>query len=98
MGIEQAAELAGFFAAHGVWCVFEGETLIPMLAFQMPDGSRNMDRLVTDRPQEAVAKARDWLAYNPEKVSNAALVFDGFVTLKTGKTDALLVEARSYGA
>ena len=25
--------VAGFFAARAVWCVFDGETLIPILAF-----------------------------------------------------------------
>jgi len=25
--------MAGFFAAHGVWCVSTGETLTPMFAY-----------------------------------------------------------------
>jgi hypothetical protein len=33
-----AAELAGFIAAHAVWCVSDSDGLTPMVAFATPDG------------------------------------------------------------
>jgi hypothetical protein len=47
--MEAVAEHAGFFAAHGIWCVSDGGPLIPMLAFERPGGKREMIRFVMDR-------------------------------------------------
>jgi hypothetical protein len=94
--MQQTAILAGFFAAHAVWSVSDGETLVPMLAIERPDGSREMRRLVTDRVEEAVDRGHDWLENNPESVQRAVLIYDGYITLPSGKIDALLVEARKY--
>jgi hypothetical protein len=46
--MNSASELAGFFAAHAVWCVSDGETLIPMLAYTNENNERQMERLVHD--------------------------------------------------
>jgi hypothetical protein len=91
-----AAELAGFFAAHGVWCVADGETLIPILAFVASDGTRHMQRLEDPKLEDAVDRGRKWLAENPEAAVAAALVYDGYVTLASGRTDALIADVRSY--
>ena len=40
-----ASELAGFFAAHAIWCVSDGDTLTPMLAYSTAEGERQMVRL-----------------------------------------------------
>jgi hypothetical protein len=40
-----AFELAGLIAAHAIWCVSGGETLIPMLAFTDENEGRHMERL-----------------------------------------------------
>jgi hypothetical protein len=93
----KTAELAGFFAAHAVWSVSEGETLTPILAFETADGERRLQRLVTDELQEAVEEGQRWLAENPPSASRAVLVFDAFVTLEDGRSDALVVEAHDYG-
>ena len=50
--METTAEIAGFFAAHAVWCVMDGETLTPLVAFEKEDGTRQMYRFVTDRVEE----------------------------------------------
>jgi hypothetical protein len=95
--MERAVELAGFFAAHAVWCVAEGETLVPILAFQRQDGQQEFRRLEAVELQDAVAKGKEWLAGNPENVSCAVLVYDAFIPLPGGKTDCLMLEIRSYG-
>jgi hypothetical protein len=96
-GVKAAAELAGFFAAHAVWCVSDGETLIPMLAMELPSGERRMERLVDERLEQAVATGKQWLADNREGADRAVLVYDGYLTLPAGRTDALFLEMRVYG-
>jgi hypothetical protein len=94
--MEQAVELAGFFAAHAVWCVSEGEVLIPMLAQIDQGGARSMSRLVADRLEEGVENGKQRLIANSDNCACAVLVYDGYVTLPSGKTDALFLEIRSY--
>ena len=67
-----------------------------MLAFERPDGSRQMIRLAAAQLEDGVAHGRDWLAQNPEGATRAVLVVDGYVTLESGKTDALIVEGVRY--
>jgi len=95
--MERAVELAGFFAAHGIWCVAEGETLVPILALQRADGAQEFRRIQGDELREAVAQGKEWLAGNHEDVLCAVLVYDGFIPLPSGKTDCLMLEVRSYG-
>jgi len=40
---------------------------------------------------------KDRLAANAESASRAVLIYDGFVTLADGKTDALIVDGIDYG-
>jgi len=89
-------QLAGFFAAHAVWCVSDGEILIPLLAYELPDGTRQMARLAADTLKEGIEQGRNWLGQNPEQACRAVLIYDGYITLESGKTDALFIEARIY--
>ena len=57
-----ASELAGYFAAHAIWCVSEADSLTPILAYTTIDGRREMQRLIAPRPEEAVAFGRKRLA------------------------------------
>src|SRR5258707_3295581 len=97
MDIESAARLAGFFCAHAVWCVSDGETLIPFMGFETPDGKRQIHRFMADRIEQGVLEGQDRLTRNPDEATRAVLVYDGFVTLPTSKVDALLLDIRDYG-
>jgi len=90
-------ELAGFFAAHAVWCVSDAETLVPIFAYESSDGSRQMERIEAAELQDAVRHGKDRLGANPESASRAVFIYDGFVTLADGKTDALIVDGIDYG-
>ena len=90
------ALLAGFSAAHAVWCVSDGETLVPLIAYESADGSRQMICIAHEQLQGAVAHGKDWLANNPESAIRAVLIYDGFVTLPEGKTDALIIECMEF--
>jgi hypothetical protein len=93
----ETARLAGFFAAHGVWCVSEGETLIPLLGYEHTDGEYGMDRLMYDDIAEGARAGQDALADGDPSWVGAVLVADGYVHLDRGRTDALIVEAVQYG-
>jgi hypothetical protein len=96
--MESLAELTGFFAAHGIWCVSDKGPLIPMLGYQKTDGSRGMDRFAVEQLEQGVAQGEERLHANPHGAAHAVLVYDGFVTLDSGKTDALILKARKYGS
>lgn len=96
--MESAAQLAGFFAAHAVWCVSDGATLIPLMGFETADGKRQMQRFMADRIEDGGRDGQQRLADNPDGAIRAVLVYDGFVTLPAGKVDALVVDIRDYGS
>ena len=60
--MEAATELAGFFAAHAIWSVSDGETLIPLVGYETTDGTRQMNRMVSERVEEGAARGKEWLA------------------------------------
>jgi len=91
-----ASRLAGFFAAHAIWCVSEGDTLIPMLAYTSADGERHVERLVGEDLGDAVAQGKERLAANAMDATDAALVYDGFLPLGDEKLDAIIIEMRAY--
>lgn len=91
--LRETAELAGFFMAHAIWCVEDGETLIPMLAM---DGNR-MIRLDFERLDEAVEQGKSWIAENPDNVERAVLIYDGYVTRDSIRRDAIVCMAVEYG-
>jgi hypothetical protein len=92
-----AFELGGFFAAHAIWCVSDGETLIPMLAYTTADGSRQMERFVGDFVK-MVEMGQARLAKNDMNGTDGAFLYDGRITLSSEKLDAILVEMRAYSS
>ena len=94
--MERALELAGFFAAHGIWCVSDGEPLTPLLAEESAANGRKMLRFSADQLEDSVSQAQAHLESNPNGSDRSALVYDGYLRLPTGKTDALFVVIRWY--
>jgi hypothetical protein len=93
-----AARLAGFIAAHGVWCVSDGGPLIPMAGYVDADGQRNLIRFAGEELSQCVERGKAWLEANPEDAARATFVYDAFLTLDSGRTDALIIEARDFGS
>jgi hypothetical protein len=91
-----ATELAGFFAAHAIWCVSNGETLIPMLAFIDESGQRKMNRLAFDELVDAVENGQRQLAANEMNATDAVLLYDGRIPVAERKLDAIIIEIRTY--
>lgn len=91
------SRLAGFFAAHAIWSVSDGETLVPMLAYTTADDERKMERLVIDEDLEAsVAYGKGKLESNEMDANDAVLLYDGRITIGKEKVDAIIVEMRAY--
>jgi hypothetical protein len=94
-----ASKLAGFFAAHAIWCVSDGDTLIPMLAYTTVDGERKMERLVANDGLEAsVAYRKKKLESNEMKANDAVLLYDGRIPIANQKLDAIIIEMRAYSS
>lgn len=93
-----AAKLAGLFAAHAVWCVSDGDLLIPMLAYTNENDERKMDRFVQDDLGAAVEAGRQKLASNEMDADDAVLLFDGRIPVDGEPCDAIIAEMRAYFA
>lgn len=93
----ETASLAGFWTAHGIWSVSDGETLIPLIGYQQPHGEGGMDRYMLGDIGESARAAQEALELNEIGASRAVLVADAYVTLESVRTDALVVEAVTYG-
>jgi hypothetical protein len=92
-----ACRLAGFFAAHAVWCVSTGETLIPMLAYTSHDDETTMERIViADELETCVAHGKEKAERNPMEARESALLYDGRMRIGSDKIDAIIIEIRSY--
>jgi hypothetical protein len=92
MSFEAAASLAGFLTAHGIWCVSDGETLVPMAAFEK-NGKRKMIRFVAE---QGAAQARTAVDDNAHAGDRAVSVVDGYYTDQGIKHDALIIHAVDY--
>ncbi len=91
-----ASELAGLFAAHAIWCVSDGDTLVPMLAYTTEDGERKMERFAHGELAEGVAFGKRKLASNEMDANDAVLVYDGRIPVGGEKLDAIIIEMRAY--
>lgn len=92
-----ASKLAGFFAAHAIWCLSDSEVLVPMLAYNTATDERKMERLVVNDDLEAsVARGIEKLESNEVDANDAVLLYDGRITLGKDKLDAVIIELRAY--
>ena len=92
-----ASELAGFIAAHAIWCVSDADGLVPMVAFTTGDGQRKLERLAFDDIGAAVEHGRQRLKDDPYNADDGVLAYDGRVAVEGGQLDAVILEMRSYG-
>jgi hypothetical protein len=94
---EQFADLVFLALDHGGDSVREsGDPLIPFVIIEQ-DGERGLQRFVTERLEDGPEQAREAVAALPENVTAYALAYDGFITVKGTKFDAILVEASERG-
>ncbi len=93
---EAHLRLAGFALAHALGSIDGGGTLCT-LAFVEREGQRELVRYEADSIPESIAMARSDLRNAMGSAGNAALVFDGYVTVDRVRDDALLVDLITSG-
>jgi len=92
-----ASELSGLFTAHAVWCIADDDPLIPILAYVHADcDERQMERLALDDTAAAVEFGQQKLAANEMQANEAALIYEGWITLNEERLSALIIELRTY--
>jgi hypothetical protein len=89
-------ELAGFFAAHAIWCVSEAPALTPMIGFAPSDGKAALKRFASEKIEQGVEIGRREFESNPIGAIRAVFLYDGYLHLPEGKTDSLLLEIAEY--
>jgi hypothetical protein len=94
--MEQACHLAGFFAAHAIWSVSDGETLIPILATETTGGERSMMRLVDEDLAAAVGAGHERQDANPEGHARSVLLHDAYLHLDDHKVDAVIAHLTDH--
>ncbi|MBX9879864.1 MAG: signal peptidase I [Candidatus Obscuribacterales bacterium] len=94
---EDSMKLAGFAAAHAIYCVADGEDLIPFVMSESKKGKK-MDRLACPTMEEGIKKGEQWLIQNPSRATNAVLAFNAFITLDNKKRDTVVVRVREYAS
>lgn len=91
--MERAIELAGFFAAHGIWCVAEGEPLTPMVAQESAALGATYCGLRLTNSKKAWPRHRNtWTRTRARPSVGQGRV----IALPSGRTDALIILVRSY--
>jgi hypothetical protein len=89
--LQSTLTLCGFGLAHAAWSVFDGETLCTM-ALTESRSDRQLIRFESGSIPDSIDNARDHLAGLQDAVDRWVLVFDGYITLKTEKKDALVIQ------
>ena len=95
--MRETAELAGLFAAHGIWSIADGAVLVPLLGYEQADGEHGLDRFAAEEIADATQAGQQALHANRHAAVRATLITDAYLRLEIGRADALIVEAVQYG-
>ena len=93
-----AVRLAGFAAAFGASMVRDGAPLGLLVLEPNKGQGGNFIQLISDSFDESVSRGYDRLNRNPEQLPYQLMIGDGTAYLPTGKTQALSIDLRCYGA
>ncbi|GAB5386999.1 MAG: hypothetical protein Alis3KO_41220 [Aliiglaciecola sp.] len=92
----ETPRLAGYFTAHGIWSVSDGETLIPIYGCLTEEGQPVLNRMAAETFEQGVAEGEKMLESNPQSAKCGVLIYDGRINLPEGKYDALFIKMRTY--
>ncbi len=91
--MDNVLRMAGKTASGALYDVSFGETLMPLVGYLKSDNTQTVSRLIMGSV-DALALGEKKISELDDDKLGAVLVKDGFVTLDTGKTDALVVDVR----
>lgn len=94
--MKEVFQLVGETAAQSIWNLSAGAALTPLLSTVDIDGQANYMRLAMDDTEEAIRYGHDKLERQEEGKLGAVFIADGYITLDSGTTDAIVVEVRVY--
>jgi hypothetical protein len=89
-------ELAGFAAAQMVCCLFDRQPFVPLAFSRRAPDARTVSIVPGGSPDEIAAQSKRWLDANVDDADEAVIAVDGYVTIPTGRKDAIILELRSY--
>src|SRR5947209_9844806 len=92
----ELGDLAFFALDHAIDSVRAGDPLIPF-AVTEDDSGRDLRRFVADTMEEGQEQARHY-ARGASSALRVAIAYDGYLTVKGERSDAVLVEAQDHGA
>lgn len=99
--MDDACRLAGFFAAHAIWSVSDGEVLIPMLAQETTAGERSLRRFMDEDLEAAVEVAHEQQDANADGHARSVLLHDAYLHLdpedEEAKVDAVVLHVVDHG-
>jgi hypothetical protein len=92
-------EMAGYWAAHSIWSVCDGETLIPIVGYLAADDSCSMERLAMG-PVAALVHGEHKLSSLEPCQQGAVLIKEGRIGAGVGaeKTHCLILDVRFAAA
>ena len=94
--MKEVFRLVGETAAQSIWNLSAGDQLTPLLSTVDEDGQANYMRLAMDNSDDAIRYGQDKLERHEEGKVGAVFVADGYISLDSGVTDALVVDVRVY--
>jgi hypothetical protein len=95
--MNEAAQLAGFLAAHAILCVSQGKSLtIPLLVVENEGGNTRFIEVEGKSSEEAVAQVERLMDGMGPGTLRAVMAFEAYLNLPPGKTDAIFLHARQY--
>jgi hypothetical protein len=94
--MKEIYKMAGHFAAHAMWSVSDGETLIPILGSLNKNDETIMRRLAFDDSEAAMKEGNNALERNDGDSKGIVFISDGYLNINEAKTDALIVKIRGF--
>jgi hypothetical protein len=96
LGMYQHIEFAGFAAAQVVCCLFDRQPFLPLAFSRRAPDRKTVSMLAGGSPEIIAARGQQWLDGNPDEADEAVVAVDGYVTIVSGRKDAILLDLRSY--
>jgi hypothetical protein len=96
--MEEIYKMAGHTAAHAIWSISDGDTLMPILGVIDTNNESSMIRLEVSEVEKAIEYGKKYHEKNQKNSKGAAFVCDGYVELEEGKIDSLIVRVEGFDA
>ena len=91
----QVGALAAFGLQHAIASIRRGGPLVPLVIAETSAG-RSMERHLAERLEDSVELARD--SARASSADRIAVLYDGYLTLDHGRTDAIFAEIHERGS